>query len=542
MTEGSTAQSIPSMNNPSDAAPTRGDQQPRLYPENYDRFHRAEYRPDAPYKEVQLNQMDYERFRAFVLETIGLDYPEEKRYLLGWGLNQVLETTSCSSLDQLYDLLRSSSTTSEVWDRLISALTVGETYFFRNSNHFDALAKHILPDIMSRQEHSSRRIRIWSAGSATGEEPYSIAILLHELIPDLESWNISILATDVNREALRKAQEGIYAAWSFRGVDPHIQESYFRPMEDKQFALSDQIKKMVTFQYLNLVTDPYPSLTHHTNAMDIILCRNVTIYFKAEATRRVLANFHACLTDGGWLLPGASEPNMVYYDQFEPRYLAGAVLYQKPVIPRTAASFALAFQPAATASTTAPVAAPPIERVVAATPSLPPIKVPPPRDPYQVAVELLREGKADEALAQLHAKLDQDANFAPALYTIGKIHANKGNLAKAQDWCERAIKKDKLHPEPYYTLSLVYEQNGLIDQAIDALKKAVYLNRRFVLAHYNLGQLYQAQGDKLAARRSLQNVVGLLKDKPQEELVPEGDGLVVGRLLNLVNSALESAE
>ena len=537
MTEGSMAQVAASTNNLSEDP--LANQPLRLYPENYDRFHRAEYRPDAPYREVQLSQMDYERFRAFVLETIGLDYPEDKRYLLGWGLGRVIEATVCSSLDQLYNLLRSSPPTSAVWDRLISALTVGETYFFRNSNHFDALAKHILPEIMSKQDHAGRRIRIWSAGCATGEEPYSIAILLHELIPNLESWKISILATDVNREALRKAQEGIYAAWSFRGVERRIQESYFSPMDNKLFALSDKIKKMVTFECLNLVSDPYPSLTNRTNAMDIIFCRNVTIYFKAEVTRRVLANFYACLTDDGWLIPGASEPNMVYYDQFEPRNLSSSALYQKPVVPKTKSSFAFAFQSPAVASASI-AAAPPITQ--ATDTRLPQVQAQPPRDAYQVAVELMRNGKADEALAKLHEKLDQDASFAPAYYTIGKIYANKGNLAEAQDWCEKAIKKDKLHPEPYYTLSLVYEQNGLIDQAIDALKKAIYLDRSFVLAHYNLGQLYKSQGDTLAAHRSLQNVVSLLKDKPKEEWVPEGDGLVVGRLLDLAHDALEPDE
>jgi chemotaxis protein methyltransferase CheR len=534
MTEESTMQPIPSTNDLSQD--THADALLRLYPEDYDRFHRTEYRPDTPYREVQLSQMDYERFRAFVLETIGLDYPEEKRYLLGWGLSRVMEAASCSNLDQLYHLLRSSAPTSHVWDRLIGALTVGETYFFRNSKHFDALAKHVLPTIMAQRETYDRRIRIWSAGCATGEEPYSIAILLHELIPDLKRWNISILATDVNREALRKAQEGIYAAWSFRGVDPHIQESYFRPMDDKQFALSDKIKKMVTFEYLNLVTDPYPSLTNHTNARDLILCRNVTIYFEAEVTRRVLASFHACLTDGGWLIPGAAEPNMIFYDAFKQWNLLGGVLYQKASAHKN--SFVVAFQPVAVASAGSAAMASSI-RPIAEAIAHPLVKPPPSRDPYQVAVELLREGKADEALAHLHEKLDQDASFAPAYYTIGKIYANQGNLAAAQEWCEKAIKEDKLHPEPYYTLSLVYEQNGLIDQAIDALKKAVYLNRRFVLAHYNLGQLYRSQGDQLAARRSLQNVVSLLKDKPKEELVPEGDGLVVGRLLELAQEALE---
>jgi chemotaxis protein methyltransferase CheR len=126
--------------------------------------------------DISLTQSDYERFRAFLLEKIGLDFAEDKRQILARGLAEVLQTIDCTSLDALYALLQSHSVTSQIWDQVVSVLTVGETYFFRNTSHFDCLAKHILPGIMADREHSSRRIRIWSAGCATGEEPYSVAM------------------------------------------------------------------------------------------------------------------------------------------------------------------------------------------------------------------------------------------------------------------------------------------------------------------------------------------------------------------------------
>jgi chemotaxis protein methyltransferase CheR len=122
---------------------------------------------------------------------------------------------------------------------------------------------------------------------------------------------------------------------------------------------------------------------------------------------------------------------------------------------------------------------------------------------------------------------------------LGKIYANKGNLEEAQHWCEQAIKEDKLHPEPYYNLSMIYQQHGLLDMAQDVLKKTIYLDRNFVLAHYNLAQIYQQQGEKSLARKSLQNVQQLLEGKPQNDLVPEGDGLIVGRLMQIVAGELE---
>jgi chemotaxis protein methyltransferase CheR len=486
--------------------------------------------------ELQLTPAEYQRFRDFVLERIGLDFSEDKRHMLGRGLAEAMRATSCTNLDEFYALLRRSSVTSLVWDQLVSALTVGETYFLRNTSHFDALSKFILPEIMTQREHSSRRIRIWSAGCSTGEEPYSIAILLSEVIPNPDSWNITILATDINRDALRKAREGLYGPWSFRGVDKRIQDTYFR-LDGRQYAIADRIKRMVTFEYLNLVGDYYPSLTNNTNAMDVIFCRNVTIYFSPQVTLEVVKRFHNCLTDGGWLIPGPSEPNMIFYGDFEFKNFPGTVVYRKaPPVP-AAAQPASAFLPQTPPFVSAPLimksrppAAPP--RPV----ELPKTATPP--DPYQVALDLLQEGKVDEALVKLYEKLDRNADFVTAYYTLGKIYANKGNLEEAQHWCERAIKKDKLHPEPYYTLSLVYEQHGLIDMAMDALKKTIYLDRNFVLAHYNLAQIYQRQGDMVSARKSLQNAQRLLEGKPRDELVPEGDGLMVGRLLELIDNQL----
>ena len=488
-----------------------------------------------------MSQTDYERFRAFVLGKTGLDFPEDKRAMLGRGLAQVMQTTDCQDLDQLYTLLRTCSPTSATWDELIGALTVGETYFFRNSSHFDVLAKHVLPEIIAAREHTSRRIRIWSAGCASGEEPYSIAILLRELIPNLESWNILVLGTDINREALHRAREGRYNAWSFRGVEKRVQDTYFQ-QDGNQFVIADKIKRMVTLDYLNLVGDHYPSLANNTNAMDVILCRNVTIYFSAVVTQTVLHGFHTSLVDSGWLIPGPSEPNMIFYGEFEPRNFPGTVVYQKPAVAQVKPTPEWVF-PTVLAQTA--VSSPPVPSPVkpqfpepAQKPVAPPPKRAAPPDPYKAAVELLQTGMADEALVKLYEKLDQDANFAPTYIALGKIFAKKGNLEEAQHWCERAIRLDKMHPEPYYTLSMVYQQHGLLDMAIDALKKTVYLDREFVLAHYNLAQIYRHQGEKTLARKSLENVQRLLQGKPKDTPVPEGDGLVTGRLIEIVETSL----
>jgi chemotaxis protein methyltransferase CheR len=508
----------------------------RLYPANYEGYHRTDYRVEAGTPEVALTQSDYERFRAFIRQRTGLDFNEDKRRLLSWGLAKLLQVTACGSLDRLYAQLWQSSTTGALWDVLIGVLTVGETYFFRHTPHFDALARHILPAIMAQHAAGNRRLRIWSAGCASGEEPYSIAIVLKELVPYLDSWDVFILATDINREALHKARQGVYSGWSFRGVEKPIRDKYFQA-QGNQFALADEIKRMVTFEYLNLIADPYPSLATNTNAMDLILCRNVTIYFSAEITQAVVRGLSRCLTDEGWLIPGPSEPNLVHYSDFDPRNFPGAVVYQKHKPPPNGKLFT----PATTAAYVSKA------RAVAARVELPRPKpaafarpsVTPPPDAYQTALELLQAGEVEQAFAKLSEKLAQNADFAPAHSTLGRIYANQGNLSEAARWCERAIELDKLQPEPYYTLSMIYQEQGKLDAAAEALRKAIYLNREFVLAHYNLAQIHIRQRQKELARKTLQNVQRLLAGKPKDELVPEGDGLLVGRLLELVDAYLE---
>ena len=482
-----------------------------LYPENYDSLHRSEYRFPTQ-SGYTLSQADYVRFRVFVHNRIGLDYTEDQRSMLGYGLANIMNLIGCANLDELYLRLSNTPTNHVLWDQVISELTVGETYFFRNTSHFDTLARHILPPLVAERAQNNRRIRIWSAGCATGEEPYSIAILLKETILDLGRWNISILATDINRHALKKAQAGRYSAWSFRGVDKRVQEKYFRREQD-QYVISDDIKRMVDFDYLNLVADPFPSLTNHTNAMDVLMCRNVTIYFSEQITRSVVQRFRECLVDGGWLIPGASEPNLLFYSDFQARNFPGTVIYQKTTEKKTV----------------------PVRH--ATVPTVPSSKTAS-LDLYQQAMDWLRAGHMDEALKKLNEKIIESPNFAPAFVALGKIHANCGNLEEARRFCERAIQIDKLHPEPYYTLSLIYQQDGLPVQAIDMLKKTIYLDRRFVLAHYNLAQMYVRQNEPVLARKSLQNAQRLLEGEARTVLVPEGDGLIVGRLLDLIANQL----
>ena len=199
---------------------------------------------------------------------------------------------------------------------LASHLTIGETYFFREPHTFDALAGHILPALIRRRRGRDQRLRLWSAAcSFSGEEPYSLAILVRRLLPDWQDWHVKILATDINERFLRKAAAGVYGEWSFRQSPAGFKEQYFTPTADGRFAVAPQFRQCVSFAQLNLAGDSFPSLATDTNAMDVILCRNVLIYFTPAHAHKLVENLRHALMEEAWLavspermLPGAVLP------------------------------------------------------------------------------------------------------------------------------------------------------------------------------------------------------------------------------------------
>ncbi|NKB18258.1 MAG: chemotaxis protein CheR [Pseudanabaena sp. CRU_2_10] len=187
------------------------------------------------------------------------------------------------------------------WEALTLLLTTGETYFFRDRGQLNLIQEAILPEIIARKHQAQAisqtkpSLRIWSAGCSTGEEPYSLATIVKELIPNYLNWNLLILGTDINTESIAKAKMGSYSEWSFRMVSPTIKQQYFS-YQDKSWQLDDRIRRMVKFQPGNLLTDDYPSLNSDIYNMDIIICRNVFIYFNAENVETILAKFYQALS------------------------------------------------------------------------------------------------------------------------------------------------------------------------------------------------------------------------------------------------------
>lgn len=265
----------------------------------------------------------------FVAEQMGLHFPKERFRDLERGIGAATREFGFKDTESCIDWLVSSRLQKAQIEMLASHLTVGETYFFRDTKTFEVLETHILPELIESRRRNAQRVRIWSAACATGEEPYSIAISLARAIPDLRNWQVTILATDINPRFLEKASNGVYGKWSFRDAPSWLQKQYFKKTEQGRFEISPHIKKMVKFSYLNLPEDTYPSLVNDTNAMDIIFCRNVLMYFTEQQARKVVHRLYRSVLDGGWLITSPSEASHMLFSQFVTVNSSDIFLYRK---------------------------------------------------------------------------------------------------------------------------------------------------------------------------------------------------------------------
>ena len=213
------------------------------------------------------------------------------------------------------------------WKILTETLKNGESFFFRDQMQMNLLRKTILPELIARNAER-RSLRIWSAGCSTGEEPYSLAMLLYELLPNPDAWNLIVLGTDLSEESVRRAQSGRYGSWSFRMVDPVLQRRYFRE-EGDCYQIDPKICRTVTFRHGNLLKDEFPAVGSGIHDMDLILCRNVFIYFEPQGIATVVGKFARTLAPQGYLMTGHAELHQQDLKVLKAVRFPESVMYQR---------------------------------------------------------------------------------------------------------------------------------------------------------------------------------------------------------------------
>ncbi len=473
-----------------------------------------------------------------VSALMGLHFPEDRYRDLERGIESAsIDFGFDNNIEEFIKWLTSSPLSKSHIETLASHLTVGETFFFREKRSFEVLAREILPGLIQSKDRGEKRLRIWSAGCSTGEESYSIAILLNRMIPDLKDWNITILATDINPHALKKAAEGVYAEWSFRDTPPWVKEGYFKKIKEGVYEILPRIRKMVTFEYLNLAEDVYPSLLNNTNAMDLIFCRNVLMYFSTDTAKKSVNGFYKSLVDCGWLLLGPADAMRSLSQEFVAVNFDNITLYVKDTKKtQTIEELRRAMPPSyiqPKAAPSQPLPRPPTPEPLPAYHQEPRVEK---IDPYMEAKEMFENGRYRDVTEKLAGLPVNGKGDLKIISLLAKAYANQGRLDDAISWCKKAISVDTVNAGHYYLLATILQEQGQAEEAAKSLKKALYIDHNFVLAYFVLGNIMQRQGEMKLSRKYLKNALDLLSRYRPEEVLPESDGITAERLSEIIAS------
>jgi chemotaxis protein methyltransferase CheR len=444
----------------------------------------------------------YPQLKDYVIKSTGLDYYATKDADLARRVHRRLSGFGFSDCASYLERLRNPSHGPAEMDALIAEITIGETYFFRHREHFDALRDIILPDLIARNA-AGRQLRIWCAGCADGAEPYSLSILLRrEMGHLLSGWTVSILGTDINRKYLASARTGRFEEWSLRATPPDIRRACFEG-NGKQWIIAPEYKAGVSFQFHNLVENIFPQV-NDIPVFDLIICRNVMIYFGPELMRTIVNRFHACLEPGAWLLVGPTEPNMAHFNLFRAVNAPGVTLYQRPVFPA------------------APQNGKPQQWQI-----------------EQWFPEVAAEPIAEPAVPRHDRTEAAIASPPPGLADLLR-YADCGDWENAARCGRELLKLDNLNAAVHFHYALVMEQMGDFAEAERSLRKAIYLNRQAALAHYHLGLLLQSRGELRPASRCFDNVLNVLASQAHDVILTGVDGISVAELRKLARMQLDS--
>ena len=432
-------------------------------------------------------------------------------------------------------------------ERLTGQLTVGESFFFRNEHHFRVLRETVLPQILT--ENATRReVRVWSAGCATGEEPYSLAILLDQVLGAASGWQASVLGTDLNPEFLQRAREASYRPWSFRQTDIHQNREYFT-LEGDTYRLVDRLRPHVRFAYLNLVKDVYPSPLTGTVGLDLILFRNVAIYLKPEVTAVILQRFYQALRPGGWLLLGETEVAALHPGDFEVRRFEQATLYQKRsdrspgVVTGTDWSLPPALAGVTLASSLRVPNVPELPEWVplprSRAPSMSettgtPGGTTPDAPAWKPIEQALAAGHLDEAERRLERIPAIKQRAALRLRLVRSLLA-RAEVPQARRMLELCLKEEPLLLEAQLLKAGFAEEAGDLPAAEQACRRALYIYPQAVMAHFQLALVLERKGDAPGVARSLKSTWKLLEGQDPHALVEFGEGVCHGRLKEMVS-------
>ena len=494
-----------------------------------------------------VQRADVEKFRAFVSRRVGPHFEDDKLEYLADVLRQRMQASGCPGFGAYEGWL--DRNLQKETRALAEQLTISETYFFRYGDHFRAFVEVVLPE-RTRAKDGRRRLNVLSAGCASGEEAYSLAILIREHVPDPQSCSVKLQGIDINPTMVERAGRARYLTWSLRETSPKLRASHFRP-EGREFQLHESVRELATFHERNLLDDD--PLFWHPGAFDVVFCRNVLMYFSPETMRAVVARIHASLAPGGFLFLGHAETLRGTSQDFHLRHTHETFYYQRREAgeggrPEPAPR---APEPGHTLAATPDLqdaswvdaihrSSDRIAELASASPRPSQAPAPAPLD-LRPAVELLRSERFDEAMDLLHAlpssaKDDPDAQLLRAV-----LLTNGSKLREAEQVCAGILAADELNAGAHYLMALCREHAGDRGAAFDHAQTATYLDAGFAMPHLHLGLLARRAGDLAQARAELGRALELLAREDASRILLFGGGFSREALVALCRSELRAS-
>jgi chemotaxis protein methyltransferase CheR len=442
-------------------------------------------------------------FRHLVAERLGLDFPEGRLKEFHAALEHARHSQNLADLEKLFGVMEDQDLDNEAWQSLREQLTVGESYFFRDPAQLEVIRNRVLQPLAA--SGSPRRVRIWSAGCASGEEAYSLAAIAWSTLPEPLGWRADILGTDLQPSALQRAQTACYRDWSFRGMEPEVQSRWFRRSLGG-WTVVPELQRLVRFKAHNLARDPFEPLAEG-EGFDLILCRNVLIYFQ-EATRlEVLHHFLQALKPGGALVLGHNEISHTEVQTLNVEHCFDSLVIRpgQGAPPSLNASHPIEVAPVRPRPRPARV-----RDKVATSPVAP-------SDPLGKAREALATGEHGKAL-----ELAKGLRAVESLQVTGHALANLGRGEEALKLVVEGLARHPLEASLHYLHSLLSAERGDDGEVLRALDRTIYLTPDHVAALMDRARIHENHGRSKEAIRDIAQALEYLSRKKADEPV---DGL-----------------
>lgn len=470
-----------------------------------------------------LTPEEFQLFRDWIHHHSGIFLEDSKTDSLRISL--VTRATRFGFVDY-QEYFRLLSHDEDEFKELMNLVTINETSFFRFPAQFEAFRDQVIPEILSDRSRVARNFRVWSAGCSTGEEPYTIAMTLLDAGLDRLGDKPEVVGTDVSTQALERATRGVYPARAINNLEQSVVQRFFEPVKGGHRPIR-RVRDLCTFSFHNLIKEPYPLAL--MSGWDVIFCRNVTIYFRLDSTRRVVNNFYESLNPGGYLFIGHSETLTTISDRFEPVEINGVFLYRKPKAKR-----GFTFNDIVERRSEVDVQRREAARERLRTYMSKPQRMPERRLQPEPVVEtvtsspevgagelvarahaMLEEAQPAKALALAEKALELEPDNAGAHLVAAFAYADAGDFDMAQRQANATLDSNPLSAPARYVLGVIRQQQGDVIGALNEFKRTIYIDADFVLAHFQCANIYRAQGAYGDACREYENTLRALEAKPE---------------------------